>query len=344
VKRINILFSYRLPAILRLVQNISLKCFIVFAFLSISLFAQENQNTLLRENEHFNSAKLITGVPGSLKSNNYFTSSEISYTVIFSSQNDSLYFISKKETADSNDYLLVFTSNDQIKYYKYLSFEKEDEDSLYAATKIQLPDSGNNILQLVYLPTKNILLYKYSAEPQTELSKFISNNGIHFELGIREEFIKLYSNVTSYHNSNNLIGFIPFNFHLNIAVGSPENFLLNFRFGPMGVYDDFYGLDWGLFFNKYISNSHYYGTIGLDDFFDVGTGHNFSESRAWIPFITLGAGYTFLKDFDIDAIYYFPLKKVYGHYQEEYSSTPYIVHTMKVNGLIKLGIQYSFIF
>ena len=121
----------------------------LFSILAFSfIYGQTNVQYPL--NDSYISSKLIKGVPASLKNNYYFSQPEnISYAIIHKNDNDTLYFISKKITADSNSYALVLTSNYKITGYDYLNFIKINNDTLVAASSINLPESRIFILYLI---------------------------------------------------------------------------------------------------------------------------------------------------------------------------------------------------
>jgi hypothetical protein len=197
-------------------------------------------------------------------------------------------------------------------------------------------------------------VYKFIQQNNSEgpvlstISKFKSAYAINFELGIRDEiyfmFTRLYNNRDGM--SNYTKGIIPpINFKLTAGLSFFNHFEIDFRLGIMYVYEDYYGLDKGIFFQVDLFNTNFYGIAGIDLFNNGGDAHGvtaYSESGGNTTSLCLGFGYRLSKHFNFDLSYYFPKNKVYG-YDQVYNS--FIQRYNKINnGLLVFGFQYVFIF
>ncbi|HED05600.1 MAG TPA: hypothetical protein ENI61_02815 [Ignavibacteria bacterium] len=329
-----------------------IKCIILLlstAIFSPSLFAQKNYNAITGNNKDYVSTVLMRGYPVILKGNYYFSQkSNFLYSVIYKNKQDSLYCIIKKAEPDSDKYLLVYSRENVIMGYNYLNSKKITNGRLNLSGEITLSDGTVLIVEIFYQPGNNIILSKV----------FNKNSDIKFELGIRDELIMMFAKVYSYEKGkiSNTVEYAynvfpvryniyPLNFHLTLGLSFSKYYKIDFRFGITAVYVDFTGIDEGIFFKANFFEQKFYGTAGVDFFQNAGFGHNLSESWGNFTFLCLGFGYNISRNFIIDLIYYYPTSKVYGNNQvSNYPESGYTNYNKVVNGLIKLGFQYSFIF
>ena len=123
------------------------------------------QNNLPELDSSFVSSKLIKGVPILLEKNDYFSQpKKISYAEIYHDQNDSVYFVSKQLTADSDSYVLVLTSDKKIMGYKFLKLKKTTENKLYTIGEIEKTNENTFVVELYYIPKDNIISYRLKIE------------------------------------------------------------------------------------------------------------------------------------------------------------------------------------
>jgi hypothetical protein len=320
-----------------------LKFFLLFILFPLLIFSQESSGQQPNEN-NFTPAKLIEGVPSALVKNGYFyPPEEISYALILEGKNDSLYFIRKKINSDSINYILVLISNKKITDYDYLNFKKIRNDSLFAVSNIKY--QAIYTLEFCYPPNNYTIYYKFLVEKKNKLP-------INVELGIRDEVAVMFANYYNYKNgnSNHINTFLPLNLHLSIGFRFLENYKIDFRIGLLLLYEDYVGIDKGIFLETKLFKSNYYGVLGVDFFSNGGNAHGvavYSESGGDVTSLCFGLGYSTSRHFNIDLMYYLPFNKVYGYnyvaydYNENYTGKRYD----KINnGVITLGFQYSFIF
>ena len=320
-----------------------LKLFLLFILFPLLIFSQENLGQQSNVND-FTPAKLIKGVPSLLVKNRYFyPPEEISYALIFKSKNDSLYFIRKEINSDSINYILVLTSNKKIIDYDYLNFKESSEDSLFATTNIKIQDKYT--FEFYYLSNDFTAYYKLLVEGKNKLP-------INIELGIRDEVAVIFANYYNYKNgsSNYINTFLPLNLHLSIGFSFLEKYKIDFRIGLLLLYEDYIGIDKGIFLESKIFKSNFYGVLGIDFFSNGGNAHGvqvYSESGGNVTSLCLGVGYSTSRHFNIDLMYYLPFNKVYGYnyvaydYNGNHNGRRYD----KINnGVLTLGFQYSFIF
>lgn len=173
---------------------------------------------------------------------------------------------------------------------------------------------------------------------------------VKFELGVRDEILWMYTNLYNYNNgSANFTKsiYVPIDLHLTAGISFLEHYKIDFRIGIMYVYEDFTGLDKGIFFKADLFNTNFYGTVGIDFINNLGEGHGvtvYSEAGGKTTFLCIGAGYGLSKHFIFDLMYYYTKDKVYGYNIVSYSSTDYKRYDKINNGLLVLGFQYSFVF
>ena len=319
------------------------KSFLIFILFTLQIFSQENLGQQSNINQ-FTSTKLIKGVPSSLTNIRYFHQIEnISYALIFKSGNDSLCFIRKKINTDSIRYILVLTSNKKMVGYKYLNLKKINEDSLFAINNINIHDKYS--VELYYLPNDYSIFYRLLEENKNK-------NAVNFELGIRDELAFMFANLYNYRtgSSNYINTSTPLNLHLSVGFSFLENYKIDFRFGLLFVYEDYYGLDKGIFLESKLFKNNFYGVLGIDFFSNGGNAHGvtvYSQSGGNITSLCFGIGYSTSKNFNIDLTYYLLLNKVYGYNYVAYDDNGNYInrHYDKINyGVLTLGFQYSFIF
>jgi hypothetical protein len=177
-------------------------------------------------------------------------------------------------------------------------------------------------------------------------NKTLPQNGFeastNFELGIRDDFIIMHGR---YFNRDEVSSGIPFNLHLAAGVRFLKHYKADLRFGfnvPSG--GDFEGSDAGIYLLADLFNTDLFATSGID-FFSVGSISHGSASNAGgslITFYCFGIGYNTSENFELDIIYYVPDHKTYGQDASWGPNAETIYRT--VNGLFRIGFQYSFIF
>jgi hypothetical protein len=169
---------------------------------------------------------------------------------------------------------------------------------------------------------------------------------LHFELGIRDELIFMLSNEFNSEDrkfENTIKLLLPYNFHLTAGVKFLRYYKIDFRFGILAANDYVFGFDEGLYFQAGLPNSKFYWVIGVDFF----NNNLASDGNTWtggnFTFYCFGLGYESSKNFSIDILYSFPSgNKVYAKEPSFKMGGRY--YEKKINGLIRLGFQYSFIF
>jgi hypothetical protein len=268
----------------------------------------------------YNSVHLIKGCPVQLKNNNYFSHPEkFSYALIKADNDgtDLLYFFVEKVSPDFSNYILVYVSNNVISGDNYLIAERVDSIRIHITGNVNMRYGSLVIADIFYFPDQDMALFKFPEVVNRKIIHTDINIPINFELGIRDEIILMFANLYNYHldraaNTTEMIP-LPINLHLTTGFRFLKHYKLDLRYGIMMVYEDFYGLEGGIFFQSDIFDSHFYGTIGLDFFSNGGNGHNFSESGGNSKYLCIGTGYQTSRHFCIDVSYYFPLKKTFGY-------------------------------
>jgi len=326
--------------------------FIFIVFTSIMLGQKIKRATL---NSSFVSSTLIIGVPFTLKNNNYFSQPEkIYYAAIYHNLKDSIYFISKRLTADSNSYVIVLTSDNKIMGYSYLDFKKINQNNLYTESKIEKSNRETFTVKLFYSPKDNTIRSNVVKNSilQDQLFNSMSNlsakNNVRFELGIGDEETYLYANADA---KNMLKIGIPVNIHLYLGLNFLKHYKLDFRYGILYAYEDFFGFDAVIFFKSNLFHSNFYGKIGADFFSNIGSGAHgvvvYTDDSGEVTFLCLGLGYNMSKQFNLDITYYLPfINRVYGYEIVNNYLNGYLVSQKYDNvakSLFSLGFQYSFI-
>jgi hypothetical protein len=183
----------------------------------------------------------------------------------------------------------------------------------------------------------------------TRLSDTIGNSN--FELGIRDETAIMFTNLY-----NNRMGttdyiktiFLPLNFHLTAGYSFAEKFKIDVRAGILYIYEDYYGIDTGIYFEADLLKTNLYGIVGINYFINGGESHGvsvYSESGGNTTSLCLGSGYHLSKYFDLDLNYYFPFNKVYG-YDNVVGYDPDTYYNFERydkinNGVLRMGVQYT---
>lgn len=321
----------------------------IFSFLSIA-FAQSNDN--------YSEAKLISGAPKSLDGMKFFSNQKnFSFACIKNSSKDTLYFIIQRINSDSLNFILAYTSNNYLNSYSYMNFSKDENENVHASGNIKSPEGDLLDVNVLYKPDKNSIL-SMTAIRSVMMAKmpaieYVTNKAkeidLSFSIGLRDEFIYMNANLYNYlgGGSSNVaeINLLPINLHIAVGLSFLKIYKIEFRTGIMAVYEDFMGTESGIFLQANLFHSNFYGTAGFDLFSNGGGAHGvmvYSESGGDINFLCLGGGLNTSKHFEIDLIYYFPLNKSFGFNQV--NSYPISQRYDKiVNGVIKLGFQYTFI-
>ncbi|NWF88498.1 MAG: hypothetical protein HXY50_03455 [Ignavibacteriaceae bacterium] len=171
-----------------------------------------------------------------------------------------------------------------------------------------------------------------------------SMNMVHLELGLRNEVAMLFTKYWEGYFSNHIETSLPINLHITAGWSFLDRFKLDLRLGLLLVYEDFVGIDEGIFFEFDFLNSKLYGTLGAVIFNNGGNAHGvtmYSESGGSQTLLSFGLGYHISNKFDIDLKYYSPTNRVYGRDIVGFNEPQ---HFDKINnGLLLLGIQNSFI-
>ena len=171
--------------------------------------------------------------------------------------------------------------------------------------------------------------------PQND-SEFSTN----FELGIRDEIMIMYGKDL---NKKVAKSTLPINFHLAAGVRFLKHYKADLRFGFNYAFEDFMGFDAGIYLLADLFNTDIFATAGIDHFQVAQAGHGYTYTGGAITFYCFGLGYNTSKKFELDIIYCIPDRKIYGHDGEmgiHMNETYYKI----VDGLLKIGFQYSFIF
>ncbi len=335
-------------------MNFKLLLFLLIAIiLNSSILCQEAHDDQSLQSDNFITSKLIRSIPEAVKNNAYFSGTEnILEAKIYSNNNDTLYFFTKEDDINNPNCVLIYTSNNKIIAYNFLKFDKVDSNMFYSSGEIKLPNDKRSLIDFYYQPADEILKYKFilknsSKSPiTTAISDFETNYEANFEVGFRYEFSYMSSKILNGNHSYLSYYLLPiplFNLHLTTGFRFLKNYKIDFRIGVKSIYEDFIGLEEGIFFQANLFNSKIFGTVGIDFFQNGGSAHGTSASGGDNMFYCIGVGYQTSDDFNIDIIYYFPDNKIYGH-NIDVNSYPYKEYDKIVNNLISLGFQYSFIF
>jgi hypothetical protein len=175
------------------------------------------------------------------------------------------------------------------------------------------------------------------------------NNELNFELGINDELILMLANEFNTHDGKfkNTIKFLlPYNFHITAGVRFLRYYKIDYRFGILAAQDYVLGIDEGLYFQAGLPNSKIYGVIGVDFFNNNLASDGITETGGNFTFYSFGLGYEASENFSVDIMYSFPGgNKIYAREPAGlYGDAPGLFYYKKINGLIRLGFQYSFIF
>ncbi len=175
-------------------------------------------------------------------------------------------------------------------------------------------------------------------------------SNVNFELGLRDEiafqYTKLYNYRDGYSNYTKS-AFLPINLHLAAGLRFSEYYKIDFRIGIIYVFEDFSGIDKGIFLQANLFKSNFYGTLGIDFFNNCREAHGimvYSESGGDITSFCFGIGYNLSKHFDLEVSYYLPTNKVYGYNQVNYGAIHIQRYEKINNGLLIIGFQYNFLF
>jgi hypothetical protein len=176
-----------------------------------------------------------------------------------------------------------------------------------------------------------------------------SKENLHFEFGIRDELIFMFSNEFNSQNmkfENSIKFLLPFNFHLTAGLRFLRHYKIDFRFGILAANDYIFGFDDGFYLQSGLPNSKFYGVIGVDFFNNNLASDGTTETGGNFIFYCFGLGYETSGNFSIDIIYSFPSgNKVYAKEPAGlYGGIPGQFYYKRMNGLIRLGFQYSFNF
>lgn len=187
-----------------------------------------------------------------------------------------------------------------------------------------------------------IILLLASAALCQEIKNDSSNPAdAHLQLGIKNEMIMMFNQTL---NSGTELS-LPLNIHGTAGFSFLEDYKIDYRVGLMYIYEDYNGIDQGIFFEARLFKK-LYGTVGFDWINIEGNAHGvmtYSETRGKTKYLVFGFGYSSSRNLKFDLSWYAPLDKIYG-YNQVNNVTPVVRYEKINNGLIALGIQYSFIF
>ncbi len=323
----------------------SIQPIILLAFLFISysiIFAQQNKIDTTQDINSFTYENLVPGVPLTLKEINFFSKQDnFSYSLIYRSQSDSIYFVHKNTVLNSDSNLLILTSKGVMNKFEYLIFSKTNNKELFASTLLKIPYGKSLGIKIYFLPAENKLLYHinenetYQDSPLNSINKFKSKYDINIVLGIRDEMFFI-------PNSSFNSSIIPENIHLTFGIRILELAKVYGKVGIMGIYNDFGGgIDYGLFLQVNILKTSLYGTIGIDYsglFGQLPHGLNYGNEGS-LKCFCFGVGYETSKHFEMDVIYYVPSSKIVV--SRDFAN---FYDLEQINrGFVGLGFQYSFI-
>ena len=296
---------------------------LIILFISSVAFAQINEN--------YSEAKLLSGAPKSLGGMKFFSNQKnFSFAQIKNNGNDTLYIIIERAASDSLNLILAYTSNNFLNSYIYMNFSKDENETIHASGNIISPEGNLFNVHVLYQPGKDSILSVAAKQrvmmAQLPALEYITNKAkeidLSFSIGLRDEFIYMNANLYNYlggGSSNTAeINLLPINLHIAVGVNFLKKYKIEFRTGIMAVYEDFMGIENGIFFQAKLFNSNFYASAGFDLFSNGGEAHGvmvYSESGGDINFLCLGGGLNTSKHFEIDLNYYFPLNKVYGFNQ-----------------------------
>jgi hypothetical protein len=185
---------------------------------------------------------------------------------------------------------------------------------------------------------------------QVDAIKISNNSGTsaNFEFGIRDEAIVIFSNESDEYDypiyKNEVKFLLPINLHLSAGIRFLKQYKIDFRFGIITNTDYIFGLEEGLFFKADLFNTTFFGTAGIDFFNNSLANGGTTNPHGKFTFYFIGLGYETSRNFDFDIMYGFPAgNRVYatGPALAVYGGQ---IFEKKINGLFKLGFQYSFIF
>ncbi len=213
---------------------------------------------------------------------------------------------------------------------------------VYAQVNTQ---NGVKILNISDISLKKDSINSIS-QNKNDISPSLNKTGnVNFEIGLRDELVLMFVNEHNFsvnRTENTLQLFLPINLHLCAGVEFLDHYKIDIRFGLLFVYEDFSGLDEGIFFQGDLFD-RIYGTAGADFFYDTPNSHNGGGSGGNFILYGIGLGYKTSDNFNIDMMFYLPDKKVFG-FDRDNSYSPAQTYNKVNNGLVKLGFQYSFIF
>jgi len=309
-----------------------------------------------QDSDFFTKARLEKGSPVCLTGMRYFSQqNKFSYSSYYINDKDTIYFIIDNAAADSLKYILAYTSNNYLSSYNYLNNKKYDDKNVRLWGNVASPGGALYNSEIFWdTQTDSITFrfikgsrYKFKVPAFTYLAKEASDIDLNFQLGLRDAVILMDAKFYNYSSgavNTTEFNVLPRNLHLAAGISFLNYYKIDFRAGEMRVYEDFYGIEKGVFFQANIFKSFFYLVGGYDDFSNGGESHGvvvYSESGGDINFLCFGGGLNASKYFELDLIYYFPLNKVYGFNQVNY---PVEQHYDKiVNGILNIGFQYSFI-
>ncbi len=150
--------------------------------------------------------------------------------------------------------------------------------------------------------------------------------------------------------NKNIASIFPLNMQVTQGIKFLKYYKAKLRFGIIPgstkLPDDFnLVFEVGLFFQATLLKSNIYGIVGVN--LITNNGNDFShgtgpviEHEGSILFYSLGLGYEISKHLSLDLMYSIPNNKKFGHVDDYIANQSY---NKFVNGIITIGIQYTFI-
>ena len=190
-----------------------------------------------------------------------------------------------------------------------------------------------------------ILIYTsviFSQEKQNSVllldSTNTSESNVNVYFGIRDEIIIMFGNLE---NKNVVKTDFPINIHVLCGLKFLKYFKIEVRLGLIYVFDDFSGYDGGIYMLTHLFKTNIFTEVGIERFHNIGSSHGGSFSGGNITLLCFGIGYNTSKNFNLDISYCIPDKRKIGideviGFRQTYDKV--------VNGLLRVGFQYSFIF
>ena len=168
---------------------------------------------------------------------------------------------------------------------------------------------------------------------------------VNFELGVGYNLLLMFVNKYNLQNKKveNSINPSLIDILFSFGFRFHKHYDVNFKFGFDEIGEDFGGLNGGIFFESDLFFSNIFGILGVGFYHSIGTSHNTSESGGNFIFYCLGFGYRATKNINLNLMYWIPNKKVFGT-DIAFTDNKFIYYDKINHGVLRIGLQYSFIF